>query len=231
MDEHVTLGHLAKMIDHSLLHPTMTDRYAGGLRAGEKIRRGDRLRQAVCGGLARQILEGSDVGVCAVIGFPHGNSTPAIKVAETPTGRCRDGGDRDRHGDQYRQGAGRRMGVCGGEIEAVNAACLAGGAILKVIFETDYLQDEHIIRLCEICSEHGVAFVKTSTGYGFVHQPNGFYSYQGATDHNLRLMRQHSAARRADQGGGRRAHAGRSAAGARAGRHADRRHGHRGDSG
>ncbi len=68
-----------------------------------------------------------------------------------------------------------------------------GGAILKVIFENDYLEDAHIIRLCEICSEHAVAFVKTSTGYGFVKQPNGFYSYAGATDHALRLMRAHSA--------------------------------------
>jgi len=61
-----------------------------------------------------------------------------------------------------------------------------------VIFENDYLADEHIIKLCEICAKHSVAFVKTSSGYGFVKQPNGMYSYQGATDHQLRLMRQHS---------------------------------------
>jgi deoxyribose-phosphate aldolase len=47
--------------------------------------------------------------------------------------------------------------------------------------------------LCEICSEHSVAFVKTSSGYGFVKQANGDYNYQGATDHVLRLMREHSA--------------------------------------
>jgi deoxyribose-phosphate aldolase len=63
------------------------------------------------------------------------------------------------------------------------------GALLKVIFETDYLDDEHIIRLCDICSQHRVAFVKTSSGYGFVKQANGDYNYQGATDHNLALMR------------------------------------------
>jgi deoxyribose-phosphate aldolase len=55
------------------------------------------------------------------------------------------------------------------------------GAILKVIFENDYLQNEHIIRLCEICSSVGVAFVKTSTGYGFVKQADGSYNYKGAT--------------------------------------------------
>ncbi|MEJ5225094.1 MAG: cellulase family glycosylhydrolase [Anaerolineales bacterium] len=71
--------------------------------------------------------------------------------------------------------------------------CVENGAILKVIFETDYLKDEHIITLCQICSELKVAFVKTSTGYGFVKQPSGDYNYLGATEHNLTLMRQHSA--------------------------------------
>jgi deoxyribose-phosphate aldolase len=78
------------------------------------------------------------------------------------------------------------------EIKAVNAACVDRGAILKVIFENDYLQEAHIIRLCQICTEHGVAFVKTSTGYGFVKQPGGDYNYRGATDAHLALMRRHS---------------------------------------
>ncbi len=79
------------------------------------------------------------------------------------------------------------------EIRAINEAVVAHKAILKVIFENDYLQDTHIIHLCEICSEHHVAFVKTSSGYGFVKQSNGMYSYQGATDYHLHLMRQYSA--------------------------------------
>ncbi len=77
------------------------------------------------------------------------------------------------------------------EIKVVNEACVNNGAILKVIFENDYLQDSHIISLCEICSSLSVAFVKTSTGYGFVKQPNGFYNYKGATEHHLKLMRKH----------------------------------------
>jgi deoxyribose-phosphate aldolase len=80
------------------------------------------------------------------------------------------------------------------EIRAINDTVVRGGAILKVIFENDYLGDEQIIKLCEICSEHVVAFVKTSTGYGFVKQPNGFYAYTGATDHALGLMRKHASA-------------------------------------
>lgn len=77
------------------------------------------------------------------------------------------------------------------EIGAVNNAMVRKAAILKVIFENDYLQDEHIIRLCEICSSLDVAFVKTSTGYGFVKQPNGLYTYKGATVPH-KMMRQYS---------------------------------------
>ena len=62
---------------------------------------------------------------------------------------------------------------------------------LKVIFENDFLNDSHIIKLCQICSELDVAFVKTSTGYGFVKQPTGQYSYAGATAPQLKLMREH----------------------------------------
>jgi len=77
------------------------------------------------------------------------------------------------------------------EITAINEAVVSLNAILKVIFENDFLEDRHIIKLCEICTVQQVAFVKTSTGYGFVKQANGTYSYPGATDHHLRLMRQH----------------------------------------
>ena len=80
------------------------------------------------------------------------------------------------------------------EIRAINDAVTSRGAILKVIFENDYLASRQIVQLCEICSNIGVAFVKTSTGYGFVKQPNGFYSYAGATLPHLYLMRKHSRA-------------------------------------
>ncbi|MDX1642363.1 MAG: hypothetical protein R3220_11735, partial [Balneolaceae bacterium] len=67
------------------------------------------------------------------------------------------------------------------------------GAILKVIFENDFLDDDdYKIKLCEICAESGADFVKTSTGYGFVKGSDGKYSYKGATDHDLELMRKHS---------------------------------------
>jgi deoxyribose-phosphate aldolase len=78
------------------------------------------------------------------------------------------------------------------EIKTVQAACLRNHAKLKIIFETDYVsRDEDKIKLCELCSSHKVAFVKTSTGYGFVKGSDSTYSYEGATEHNIKLMRKH----------------------------------------
>ncbi len=186
------VAELARMIDHSLLHPTMTD---ADLRAGLAIARRCGCATACVKPyavpLSTEVLAGSGVGVCAVAGFPHGNSHVGLKIAETERGIAEGATEID-----VVVNVGKVLGgdwtYVAGEIRAVNAACRARGALLKVIFENDYLQEPHIIRLCEICTEAGVAFVKTSTGYGFVKQPNGDYNYQGATDAHLRLMRQHS---------------------------------------
>ncbi len=192
-EERITLRSLAKMIDHSLLHPTMTDEI---IRQGCELARNYDVATACVKPyavpLARELLAGSAVGVCAVIGFPHGNSTPRIKFAET-LHVIADGATEVDMVINVGKALGGDWDYVSEEIKSINHACITQGALLKVIFETDYLQDEQIIRLCQICSEHGVAFVKTSTGYGFVKQPNGDYNYLGATDHVLRLMRQHSA--------------------------------------
>ena len=79
----VTLTQLAKMIDHSLLHPTMTD---ADIQAGLRIAKENNVATACVKPylipLAKRELAGSDVKVCPVIGFPHGNSTTEIKVLE-----------------------------------------------------------------------------------------------------------------------------------------------------
>jgi len=189
-----SLHSLAKMIDHSLLHPTMTDQ---AIRAGCELARQYGVATACVKPyaieLAGSILAGSGVGVCAVIAFPHGNSTTPLKVMEARAAVSAGAAEID-----MVVNIGKVLGgdwdYVSAEIAAVNAAVVAAGAILKVIFEIDYLEDAHILRLCEICSQHAIAFVKTSTGYGFVKQSNGFYAYAGATDHALRLMRAHSAA-------------------------------------
>lgn len=187
----VTLRDLAKMIDHSLLHPAMTD---DELRKGcELARRYDVATACVkpyAIPLAKEVLAGSDVGICPVIGFPHGNSTTAIKAREAEAA-ARDGGIEIDMVINIGKALGEDWAYVAAEIRAINDVVLANGAILKVIFENDYLQDKHIIRLCEICTQAGVAFVKTSTGYGFVKQDNGMYSYKGATLPHLKLMLRH----------------------------------------
>jgi deoxyribose-phosphate aldolase len=188
----VTLHALAKMIDHSLLHPTMTDEdIARGCALARECDVATACIKPYCISMVCDLLAGSGVGVCPVIAFPHGNSMTAIKVKEAEMAAQAGGSEID-----MVVNIGKVLGgdwnYVSAEIKAVNDAVVANKAILKVIFENDYLQDSQIIRLCEICSEHHVAFVKTSSGYGFVRQANGMYNYQGATDHHLRLMRKHS---------------------------------------
>ena len=155
---------LAKMIDHSLLHPTMTDEQ---IRAGCRVAR-DFDVASVCVKPysvpeATELLAGSDVLVCAVAGFPHGNSHTDLKIAEAERS-IREGATEIDVVVNVGKVLGGQWNDVSSEIHAVNVTCVERGARLKVIFENDYLEDSQIIRLCEICSEHKVAFVKTSTG-------------------------------------------------------------------
>jgi deoxyribose-phosphate aldolase len=194
MTEIVTLATLAKMIDQSLLHPTMTDRdVAKGCELAKKYRVATACIKPYCIPLVRELLTGSGVGVCPVIAFPHGNSATSIKVKEAEAAVLAGGNEIDMVVNVGKV-LSEDWDYVSEEIKAINHAVTANGAILKVIFENDYLQEKHIIRLCEICSEHRVAFVKTSTGYGFARQANGMYTYKGATDHDLKLMRKHCSA-------------------------------------
>lgn len=189
-----TLKGLAKMIDHSLLHPTLTD---AAVREGCQLCLDYHVASACVKpchvDIARVVLAGSDVLVCAVIGFPHGNSTVGIKVIEAESAVAGGAAEIDMVVNLGKVKGGDWTFV-EREIQLVNETVTGAGAILKVIFETDYLQKPEIIRLCQICSRVGVAFVKTSTGYGFVKGDDGRYSYEGATLANLRLMREHSGA-------------------------------------
>ncbi len=186
-----TLRSLAKMIDHSLLHPTMTD---DDLRAGCRLARQYDVATACIKPyaipLAREILAGSDVRVCAVIGFPHGNATTGIKVAEAEAAVLAGAPEIDMVANCGKVLSGD-WDYVERDIRMVNEIVVANGGILKVIFENDFLREDHIVRLCDICTAIGVAFVKTSTGYGFVKHPNGDYNYKGATDEHLKLMRAH----------------------------------------
>ena len=189
MEDTPGLTALAKMIDHSLLHPTMTDEeIAAGCTLAKRYAVATACVKPYAIRLAGSVLEGSGVGIYAVIAFPHGNSTTSMKVREAEEAVLSGAGEID-----MVVNIGRVLGsdwdYVAAEIGAVNSVVTGHQALLKVIFENDFLEDTHIVRLCELCAERNVAFVKTSTGYGFVKQPGGMYAYKGATDHHLRLMR------------------------------------------
>jgi deoxyribose-phosphate aldolase len=186
------VGDIAKMIDHSILHPIFTD---DDLRKHCEIANTYHVA-TVCikpyhTKMAAELLKRSDVGVCAVIGFPHGNSTIDIKTAETLR-VIQDGASEVDMVVNIGKALQGDWDYIDNEIQAIQDACLRNNAKLKVIFETDYVtRDEDKIKLCKLCSTHRVAFVKTSTGYGFVKGTDGRYSYNGATEHDIKLMRQY----------------------------------------
>ena len=184
---------LAKMIDHSILHPTMTDEIL--VRECEVAKRYDVASVCVkpyAVEKAKKILKGTDVAVGCVIGFPHGNSAVKTKIYEAEMA-CKDGAVEIDMVINIGKAIGGDWEYIEQEIKAVTDVCHRYNAIVKVIFETDFItKTEDKIKLCEICTNVGADFVKTSTGYGFVKQADGKYSYTGATIDDLLLMRNHS---------------------------------------
>jgi len=181
---------LAKMIDHSILHPTMTD--ADLKRECEVARKYNVASVCVKPYAVKQaaeLLKGSDVLVGCVIGFPAGNSAIAVKVIEADTA-CKDGAFEIDMVINIGKALQGDWDYITDEIKSVTDACHHHGAIVKVIFETDYVTNEaDIVKLCQICTEVGADYVKTSSGFGFVKQANGDYNYVGATVPILEIMK------------------------------------------
>lgn len=181
---------LAKMIDHSILHPTMTDQdLERECQVAVKYDVASVCVKPYAVPAAVKHLQGTDVLTGCVIGFPSGNSAISVKVFETEQA-CQDGAveiDMVINIGKALQGDWEYIEK---EIGAVTETCHKHGAIVKVIFETDYVtRKEDIVKLCEICTKVGADYVKTSSGFGFVKGEDGKYSYQGATLDNLKLMR------------------------------------------
>ncbi len=188
----MVIDEIAKMIDHSILHPTFTDLDLK-VNCGIAVRYGV---ATVCvkpyhAAMARDLVRGSGVGVCAVIGFPHGNGTVDIKMKEAER-VINDGATEVDMVINIGKALQHDWKYVHDEIAGINSFCTGRKAILKVIFETDYVtRDEDKIELCRIASANDVAFVKTSTGYGFVKGKDGSYNYSGATEHDIELMKAH----------------------------------------
>jgi deoxyribose-phosphate aldolase len=175
-------GDIAKMIDHSLLNPTLTDQQ---LEAG--------CRLAISYDVASvcilpyylphcaRWLEGTSVRASTTIGFPHGGHATAVKRSEAQWA-VEHGGEELDMVVNISAVLSEDWGYVRDDIASVIDVAHAAGQKVKVIFENCYLVDEHKIRLCEICGQLSADWVKTSTGYGT----------GGATLHDLRLMRQHA---------------------------------------
>jgi deoxyribose-phosphate aldolase len=188
---------LAKMIDHSLLHPTMTDaEIEAGCRIAAKYQVASVCIKPYAVRRAVELLRNSGVKVGCVIGFPHGSSTTEVKRFETETA-CRDGAEEIDMVINLGKALGGDWAFVEADIAAVCTEAHRHGAKVKVIFENDFLGnggaglsgDDFKRKLCQISERAGADWVKTSTGYGFVKGADGKYSYQGATAHDLKLMR------------------------------------------
>jgi deoxyribose-phosphate aldolase len=170
---------VAKLIDHSLLQPVLTD---AELEAGCLLAREYDVASVCIKPYAVQKatrwLAGSTVAVGTTIGFPHGGHTTAIKVAETDRA-LQEGAREVDMVVNIGKVLSRDWRYAADDIRAVVEIAHRSGGLVKVIFENCFLGDEHKEELCRICGEVGADFVKTSTGYGSA----------GALDDDLRLMR------------------------------------------
>jgi len=185
-----TYAELAKMIDHSLLNPAMTDReMEEGCAIAAKYQVASVCIKPYYVRRAAELLKGTGVLVGAVIGFPHGSSATEVKRYETEIA-CKDGAAEIDMVINIGKALSGDWAYVEADVRAVCDEAHKHGAIVKVIFENDFIpSDETKIKLCQICEKAGADYVKTSTGYGFVKQPAGGYNYKGATENDLKLMR------------------------------------------
>jgi deoxyribose-phosphate aldolase len=198
-----TYAELAQMIDHSLLHPTMTDQeLEDGCRIAVQYGVASVCIKPYYVRRAAELLRGSGVKVGAVIGFPHGSSTTESKRYEAELA-CRDGAVEIDMVINIGKALSGDWSYVEGDIKAVCDEAHQRGAKVKVIFENDYLAkggaglsaEDFKRQLCLISERAGADWIKTSTGYGFVKGADGKYSYRGATDADLQLMRASVSAR------------------------------------
>jgi len=175
---------IAKMIDHSMLKPaTLEQQLEDGCRLAVSYDTASVCLMPFYLKRCAEILAGSEVVPCTVIGFPHGTNVTAVKAAEAERALADGGRELDMVINLAKVISGD-WDYVKRDIAAVIEPAHAAGAKVKVIFETCSLTDDQKIRLCEICAELKADWVKTSTGYGS----------HGATVEDVKLMRQHSPA-------------------------------------
>ncbi len=183
-----TVAQLAAAIDHAVLHPALRrSELIEGCRVAAEHRVAALCVRSCDVPVAAQELSGSGVAVCSVIAFPHGAAPSALKLRETEWALDHGatevdvvvnvGSVLDGDWDSVR-----------GELAALQSRVAERAALLKVIFENVYLGDEHRRRLCQLAAELGIAYVKTSTGFGTETAEGGLLRTVGARESDVRLM-------------------------------------------
>jgi deoxyribose-phosphate aldolase len=175
---------IAKTIDTSLLNPSLTvEQLEDGCRIAREYDAASACIMPFYLRRCAEILKGSTVKASTTIGFPHGGHTTAIKLAEARQALADGGEELDMVVNISRVLSGD-WDYVRDDIKAVVDVTHDAGQKVKVIFENSYLNNDQIIRLCEICAEIKPDWVKTSTGY----------ASGGATIEDLKLMLAHSPA-------------------------------------
>lgn len=175
----ITYQQLAKVIDHSLLRPELTEaEVIAGCELAARYHVASVCVKPADVALAARLLRGSDVAVGTVIGFPHGSSTTAVKVCEARDALANGAVELDMviNIGALRSG---KVDLVSEEIQAVVAAAHPAGALVKVILENAYLTDAEKVIGCKLAEAAGADFVKTSTGF----------APSGATIVDVQLMR------------------------------------------
>ena len=175
----ITYGQLAKVIDHSLLRPELTEAdVISGCEIAHKYHVATVCVKPCHVKLASQMHKDSDVVVSTVIGFPHGSNLTAVKVIEAELAIADGARELDMVLNIGQLRSGKHAEVLA-DIKAVCDLAHSNGAKVKVILENAYLSDEEKVTACKLSEEAGADWVKTSTGF----------APSGATLEDLRLMR------------------------------------------
>jgi deoxyribose-phosphate aldolase len=168
---------LAKMVDHSLLQPNLTEQeIINGCEIAIKYNVNLVMVRPFDVPMATEIVKGTDVGVASTVGFPHGVNLPEIKYHEANFAIVNGVKEIDMvlNIAQLKNGMYSKV-----EDEIKSIVNIANGKIVKVILENAYLTDEEKITACKISENAGAHYVKTSTGY----------APSGATLEDVKLMK------------------------------------------
>jgi deoxyribose-phosphate aldolase len=177
-----SLHGIAKMLDHSLLNPKLTDlELDQGCALAREYDVASVCIKPYAVRRAAHLLKGSTVAVGTVVGFPQGGNLTAIKMAEAEAALADGAHELDMVVNIGKVLSGD-WDYVKKDILTVTQAAHRGKGLVKVILENCFLNDAQKERVCQICGEIGADFVKTSTGYG-----DG-----GALDEDLKLMRRSS---------------------------------------